>query len=304
MPCAPKWDMTKRLLLLGFVVALFAPACVAPTPEVDEEEGESSSSIVSGAGGACPVNARLSQGFSRSHDGVDLASPIGTPIYAVMAGKVTASGPAQGYGQWIRIQHDDGSMTEYGHMSKRFVAVGARVKAGQKIASVGSEGRSTGPHLHLRTYRSASKVGTGNGMNPTEYLRARGVSVPCKPTGGVVEPAPANAPADEGSDPPTNNNANTSNGNGNGASTSTANVTVWTDVDIRSQPRLSAAIVGKAADDTSLPGFCWTEGDTVTSFEYSHNMWVKVQASNGKTGYVSGVFLTGDQTGGIGNECD
>lgn len=288
--------MTKRLLLVAFVVAGLAPACAVPASDMEEEEGESSSSIVSGAGGACPVGARLSQGFSRSHDGIDLASPIGTPIYAVAAGKVTASGPAQGYGQWIRIQHDDGSMTEYGHMSKRFVQVGARVKAGQKIAAVGSEGRSTGPHLHLRTYRSASKTGSGNGMNPVDYLRARGVSVPCKPTGGVVDPTPATT--DEGSDPPSSN----ANGDGNGASDT--NVTVWTDVELRAQPSKSAALVAKVEEDSTLPGICWTEGDTVTSFNYSHNKWVKVQASNGKTGYVSGVFLTGDQTGGVSTECD
>jgi hypothetical protein len=295
--------MTKRLLLVAFVVAVFAPACAAPTADMEEEEGESSSSIVSGAGGACPVGARLSQGFSRSHDGVDLASPIGTPIYAVAAGKVTASGPAQGYGQWIRIQHDDGSMTEYGHMSKRFVQAGARVKAGQKIAAVGSEGRSTGPHLHLRTYRSASKTGSGNGMNPVEYLRARGVSVPCRPTGGVVDQAPANP--DEGSDPPSSNeNGGTNNTNTNTNTTAgNTNVTVWTDVDVRSQPRSAAAIVAKVEEDATVAGICWTQGDTVTSFNYSHNKWVKVQASNGKTGFVSGVFLTGDQTGGVDDEC-
>jgi len=280
----------KRLMFLASIVALAAavPACAAPEADVDEEEGETSSSIVSGAGGACPVNARLSQGFSRSHDGVDLASPIGTPIYAVMAGKVVASGPAQGYGQWIRIQHDDGSMTEYGHMSKRFVAVNARVKAGQKIANVGSEGRSTGPHLHLRTYRSASKVGSGNGMSPIDYLKARGVSVPCRPTGGVVEPSQATAPASEGSDPET---------------TESGSVTVWTDVNVRAQPNTTSAVVAKVAEDTSMPGLCWTDGETVTSSGYSHNNWVKVQTS-GKTGYVSAIFLNGDSTGGISKECD
>lgn len=179
-----------RLQLVFAVAALFGVACAAPT--IEEEEALAESAIVSASGGACPVDARVSQGFKgKSHDGIDLANKIGTPIYAVMGGVVTASGPAQGYGQWIRISHSDGSMTEYGHMSKRFVEVGAKVKAGQKIAAVGKEGRSTGPHLHLRTYRSASKTGAGSGMDPVQYLKQRGVSIPCKPRGIVDGDAPA-----------------------------------------------------------------------------------------------------------------
>lgn len=130
--------------------------------------------------GACPAHGRLSQGFKgRAHDGIDVANVRGTPIYAAGPGVVTASGPASGYGQWIRIRHDDGSMTEYGHMYQRLVAVGQRVGAGQLIARMGAEGQATGPHLHLRTYASAARVGAGNGMDPIAYLRARGIGIPC-----------------------------------------------------------------------------------------------------------------------------
>ncbi len=188
----------KRQVLVAVAAALFGVSCAAPMEE--EEEVSTESSVVSASGGACPVAARLSQGFKgKKHDGVDLASNIGTPIFAVMGGVVTTSGSAQGYGQWIQIKHDDGSMTEYGHMSKRFVQVGAKVKAGQRIANVGSEGRSTGPHLHLRTYRSASRTGAGNGMDPAQYLRERGVSLPCKPSGVINNKPPASA-AENGND--------------------------------------------------------------------------------------------------------
>lgn len=146
-----------------------------------------------GVTGACPTEAAMSQAFHKGHDGVDLPNRKGTPIFAVADGVVTDSGPAQGYGQWIRIRHDDGSMTESGHMYQRDVKVGERVRAGQRIALMGSEGQSTGPHLHLRTYASAARTGTGNGMNPVEYLRARGVTLPCKP--GVAAAAAAAAPA-------------------------------------------------------------------------------------------------------------
>ncbi|GIM97516.1 M23 family metallopeptidase [Paractinoplanes toevensis] len=127
----------------------------------------------------CPAAGSISQGYHSGHDGIDIANALGTPIYAVGAGTVTASGPAQGYGQWIRIKHADGSMTEYGHMYQRDVAVGVTVTAGQRIALMGQEGEATGPHLHLRTYATA---GDASGINPADYLLARGVTVPCTPT--------------------------------------------------------------------------------------------------------------------------
>lgn len=276
----------KNLVLLSFVsLALNAIGCAAPmADEDDDEEQGSTESLVQRGGGACPVDARISQGFSRAHDGIDLANRLGTPIFAVMGGKVVASGPAQGYGQWIRIQHDDGSMTEYGHMSKRLVQVGAKVKAGQKIALVGSEGRSTGPHLHLRTYRSASKNGSGNGMNPIEYLKARGVSIPCKPSGVVAAEPPVDV-AGEGND---------------GESDDT--VTFWKGTEVHATPSEDATIVATVKAKDTVDAECWTEGDVVTEGKYSHDKWVKVEV-NGEEGYVAGVFLKGDETGNITKQC-
>lgn len=264
-----------------------AIGCAAPgvDGEDDEEErGSTESSIVQSGGGACPVDARLSQGFSGKHDGVDLANSIGTPIFAVMAGKVISSGAAQGYGQWIQIKHNDGSMTEYGHMSKRLVQVGATVKAGQKIALVGSEGRSTGPHLHLRAYNSASKTGSGNGTNPITYLKARGVSIPCKPNGTVA------AVQDDVT------------GDNDASEEADDSVTTWMAGAIRQLPALDAPVVSNAKAKATLDADCWTEGDTVTASSYSHDKWVKVTV-NGQTGYIPGVYLKGDETGDIAKQC-
>lgn len=186
----------SRAFLLATLTAFTMFGCAADVDELEdaidgtdegaeEPEGSTEGEPVSTQSQAlysarCPAKGRLSQGHrGRAHDGIDIANARGTAIHATGPGVVTASGPARGYGQWIRIKHDDGSMTEYGHMYQRLVGVGQRVKAGQLIARMGSEGQSTGNHLHLRTYASASRVGAGNGMNPIDYLRVRGVRIPC-----------------------------------------------------------------------------------------------------------------------------
>lgn len=101
---------------------------------------------------ACPAAGYVSQHHHSGHNGVDIAAPIGTPIHAIGDGEVTHSGFADGYGQWIRVQHPDGRISEYGHMYQRDVAVGEHVVAGQQIALMGQEGNSSGPHLHLRIW--------------------------------------------------------------------------------------------------------------------------------------------------------
>ena len=103
---------------------------------------------------------------------MDIANSVGTPIYAVMDGTVIDSGPASGYGNWIRIQHDDGSMSVYGHMSTLNVTVGERVTAGQQIAGMGSEGFSTGSHLHFEIHPS------GNGaVDPKPWFAKHGITL-------------------------------------------------------------------------------------------------------------------------------
>ncbi|MFH8473703.1 peptidoglycan DD-metalloendopeptidase family protein [Streptomyces sp. NPDC018000] len=143
---------------------------------------------------ACPAAGHVSQHYHSGHNGVDIANDYGTPIYAVGDGEVTISGYESGYGQWIRIQHPDGRISEYGHMYQRDVSVGDHVVAGQQIALMGSEGNSTGPHLHLRVWGDSS---ASYGIDPEPYLADRGVVLPCTPGSGP-RPTPLVYPAESG----------------------------------------------------------------------------------------------------------
>ena len=99
------------------------------------------------------------------HEGVDLAAPTGTPIYAASDGSVVGAAPNGGYGNWIRIDHTGKLSTVYGHLSEFAPGIkkGVQVSQGDLIGFVGNTGRSTGPHLHFeilingkRSIRSAS----------------------------------------------------------------------------------------------------------------------------------------------------
>lgn len=89
-------------------------------------------------------------GYSKMHTGVDFAAPIGTPIFASGNGTVLTAGWHSGYGRRVEIQHANGYVTAYNHMSgfARGVSEGVRVRQGQVIGYLGSSGLSTGPHLH------------------------------------------------------------------------------------------------------------------------------------------------------------
>lgn len=126
---------------------------------------------------ARPCNGVFTSGFGGRwgsfHSGIDIAAPMGTPIYAAMSGTVVDSGPASGFGNWIRIQHPDGTMTIYGHMVSLYVSAGQHVEAGQVIAGVGNLGFSTGPHLHFEVHPH----GYGSAVDPVPWLAARGIAV-------------------------------------------------------------------------------------------------------------------------------
>lgn len=88
-------------------------------------------------------------------NGVDLAAPVGTPIYAAADGTVIlakSSGWNGGYGEYIVIQHPNGTQTLYGHLSAVMISRGDKVTRGQRIGSLGSTGRSTGPHVHFEVH--------------------------------------------------------------------------------------------------------------------------------------------------------
>jgi len=105
---------------------------------------------------------------------VDIAAPIGTPIYAPEGGVVLQAGPATGFGLAVYVQHTDGSITLYGHISSYSVAAGQQVSAGQEIAKVGNTGQSTGPHLHFEVHQGGLYQ---NRTNPMPWLTARGLSL-------------------------------------------------------------------------------------------------------------------------------
>jgi murein DD-endopeptidase MepM/ murein hydrolase activator NlpD len=87
-------------------------------------------------------------GMRDFHQGLDLVAPLGTRVVAPADGIVTKAGPAGGFGNSVFISHGYGIITRYGHLSGYVVRVGQRVKRGDVVATVGSTGRSTGPHLH------------------------------------------------------------------------------------------------------------------------------------------------------------
>jgi murein DD-endopeptidase MepM/ murein hydrolase activator NlpD len=110
--------------------------------------------------------------YPNGHPGIDLAAPFGTPIYAAAEGDVLYWGPAEGFGNWIVLQHPGGIQTVYGHMRRDELLIGptAHVKAGQLIARVGSEGNSTGPHLHFEVHINNVRT------DPIAFLNAEGVT--------------------------------------------------------------------------------------------------------------------------------
>ena len=106
------------------------------------------------------------------HWGIDLANSIGTPILAAADGVVVESGPASGFGLWVRIRHSDGATTVYGHINRSLVTEGQKVRAGQEIAEMGNRGNSTGPHLHFEVWNPA-----GQKINPLIWLHQHGIDL-------------------------------------------------------------------------------------------------------------------------------
>jgi murein DD-endopeptidase MepM/ murein hydrolase activator NlpD len=126
--------------------------------------------------GLWPVAGRVSSAYGQRrhpikkrslfHHGLDLAAPVGTPIRAVAAGRVSFSGWAGGYGNRVDVDHGAGWTTRYAHAQTRVVQVGQRVQAGETLASVGSTGLSTGPHLHFEIRQD------GASHDPARWLDA------------------------------------------------------------------------------------------------------------------------------------
>lgn len=115
-----------------------------------------------------PARGRLTSRFGwrrwRHHDGIDIAAPYGSPIYAARPGRVVFAGWYFAYGRAVIVDHGDGAQTLYGHASKLHVRTGQTVGQGELIATVGSSGRATGPHVHFEVRVN------GRPVNPMKYM--------------------------------------------------------------------------------------------------------------------------------------
>ena len=105
-------------------------------------------------------------GGRRAHKGVDLAAPIGTPVYAPADGVVSRASWFSSYGLYVSLEHGAEMQTRYGHLSRLNVAEGQTVHKGDVIGFVGSTGRSTGPHLHYEVRVD------GEAVNPVPYMQS------------------------------------------------------------------------------------------------------------------------------------
>ncbi|MGA8033945.1 MAG: M23 family metallopeptidase [Casimicrobiaceae bacterium] len=107
-------------------------------------------------------------GQNAFHEGVDFVADVGTPVLAAASGKVVFAGEHPQYGKMVEIDHGNGLVTRYAHASELNVSEGDLVLRGQRVATVGSTGRSTGPHLHFEVRLN------GVPQNPARFLQAAG----------------------------------------------------------------------------------------------------------------------------------
>lgn len=101
---------------------------------------------------------------SRPHEGIDLSAPMGAPVVAPAAGRVVRVTTQTGYGLILEIDHGNGTVTKYAHLSRVSVREGQKVTRGQVIAAVGNSGLSTGPHLHYEIHMN------GRVVDPLTYV--------------------------------------------------------------------------------------------------------------------------------------
>jgi len=135
---------------------------------------ESQKSLLASTPAIQPTTGWLSSGFGyrispftglkEFHQGIDIATRMGTTIIAPADGTVTFTGTKGGLGKCMVIKHGYGMVTRYGHLKKYLVKRGTRVKRGDKIALVGNTGRSTAPHLHYEVHLNGIPV------NPVKYI--------------------------------------------------------------------------------------------------------------------------------------
>jgi murein DD-endopeptidase MepM/ murein hydrolase activator NlpD len=162
------------------------PPSPLPSPTAHAPSGGRGDRFATGAARAnaqesmsLPVAGRVTSGYGMRHDpisgedsahpGLDVSAPEGTPIRVPARGVVLSAGPKGGYGNAVEVDHGNGLVTLYGHASQLLVSKGEFVAPGQEIATVGSSGRSTGPHLHFEV-----RLG-GRTIDPNRVLKKYGL---------------------------------------------------------------------------------------------------------------------------------
>ncbi|WP_405448359.1 peptidoglycan DD-metalloendopeptidase family protein [Streptomyces erythrochromogenes] len=194
----------------------------------------------------------------------------GQPIVASYAGTVSFSGWDDGGGWMVEVNHGNGWRTSYLHMIERpAVATGAGVARGQQIGRVGSTGDSGTPHLHYQQMQD-------------------GVTVRAEFDGRPVTTA-VGAPQTL-----TSNNCQSGGGH---------TVVAWADANVRSCPGTGCSISSRVHAGNSYPATCWITGERVTAEGVTNDKWVRLPLAAGGTGYVSGIYLRGDATGGVTTAC-
>ncbi len=138
-----------------------------PTPPDNSSSPDNSPMMI------WPTEGTISSGFGwrwgRVHKGIDIAAPVGTPVWAVASGVVEFAGwDDSGYGNMIDIRHHDGFLTRYAHLSDIYAQQGSVVNQSQVIGAVGTTGNSTGPHLHFEIIPLS-----GVAVDPISYLAKR-----------------------------------------------------------------------------------------------------------------------------------
>ncbi|MDK3255804.1 M23 family metallopeptidase [Blastococcus capsensis] len=155
-----------------------AAAAWAAQKAEQEAAEQAVSTLTATGGGIAPTQGRVTSCYGARwgtmHLGVDIAAPIGTPVFTPEPGVVLQAGPASGFGLAVAVQHPDGAITVYGHVNQFFVQAGQVVTAGQQIAEVGNRGQSTGPHLHFEVHHGGLYA---DRSNPAPWLAQRGVSL-------------------------------------------------------------------------------------------------------------------------------
>ncbi len=110
--------------------------------------------------------------WGKTHDGIDLGAPTGTPLYAMSEGRVIGSFFDSSFGNKVEIQYWDGSISWYGHMSKRVVSEGQTVRPGELVGLVGNTGHSFGSHLHFEMQQTTEH---DTPIAPEPWLRSKGL---------------------------------------------------------------------------------------------------------------------------------